>query len=184
MKSIYSQLIILIFSGCLLFNSCSSSKVKASPEQIMKLTELVNAKNFEINSDMAYPQVSSAMNSIQNSGLIPPGSNVNQINLIGNVNFIRIKGDSIYAELPYFGERQMNAGYNGSDASISIENTMQNYTVNTNSKDDSFTINFNAKTDREVLRFNITIFPNLRTDVVLNGPTRFPIRYTGTVTQL
>ncbi len=161
--------------------SCGSSKTQATPEMLNRLTELVQSKNFEINSDMAYPQVTSAMNSLQNSGLIAPGSNVNQINLIGNVNYLRIVGDSIYTDLPYFGERQMNAAYNGSDNSIVIEGLLQDYTTEKSSKDNSYNISFSAKSQTELLRFNITLYPNLNTSMMVNGPTRFPIRYTGTV---
>ncbi len=164
--------------------ACGSGKTAASPEQIQKLQRLVDAKDFEIISDMAYPQNTSAMSALQNSGLIQPGSNVNQINLIGNVNYLKIQGDSIFAELPYFGERQMNADYNGSDSSISIANVLQNYTVDTDEKEGSITVNFNAKTQRELLRFNIILYPNFKSSMFLNGPTRQPIRYTGRVNAL
>jgi len=184
MNLLNRYLLLFALFNFFILSSCSSSKSKATPEQLNKLTELVNEKQFEIVSDMAYPQVSSAMVSLQNSGLMLPGSNVSQINLIGNVNYLRIVGDSIYAELPYFGERQMNAGYNGSDSSISIENVLQNYSIEESEKDDSYIISFDAKTQRELLRFNITIFPNLNTDIFLNGPTRTPIRFTGKAVEL
>lgn len=183
-KIIINYLYVLLLLNFFILSSCSSSKTKATPEQINKLTELINDKQFEIISDMAYPHVSNGMASLQNSGLILPGSSISQINLIGNVNYLRIVGDSIYAELPYFGERQMNAGYNGSDSSISIENIVQNYSVEKNDKDNSYIMSFDAKTQRELLRFNITIFPNFKTDIVLNGSTRTPIRYAGKVVEL
>lgn len=164
--------------------SCGSSKSKATPEQLQKLNSLVQEKNFEISSDMAYPQATSAMNSLQNSGLIAPGSNANQISLIGNVNYLRIVGDSIYAELPYFGERRMNTGYNGSDSSISIENTLQDYSVVQNQKDQSYIINFQAKTNTELLQFYIIIYPSFKTSMTVNGSTRVPINYTGLVKPL
>lgn len=178
---VISKYIVLI--GVLIMFSCSSSKSKATPEQLDKFTKLVESKQFEIISDMAYPQVSSAMVSLQNSGLIAPGSNANQISLIGNVNYLRIVGDSIYAELPYFGERRMSSGYNGSDTSISIEGLLQNYSAEVNTKDNSYTISFDAKAKSELLRFNITIFPNLKTSMFLNGATRNPISYSGTAVQ-
>ncbi|NRA92454.1 MAG: DUF4251 domain-containing protein, partial [Psychroserpens sp.] len=141
----------------------------------------VDSKSFEVISDLAYPQNTSAMNSLQGSGLLQPGSNVNQINLIGNVNYLRIEGDSIFAELPYFGERQMNVSYNGADSSVIIENILQNYEVKPNEKDNSVLISFNAKAQTEILRFTLTLYPNMKTSMFLNGPTRFPIRYTGNV---
>jgi hypothetical protein len=184
MKFVKQHKYILIFCGSFILNSCSSSQSKATPEQLNELTELIQNKNFEISSDMAYPQVTSAMLSVQNSGLIPPGSSINQISLIGNVNYLRIVGDSIYADLPYFGERQMNAGYKGSDTSISINGALQNYEVMKHSQDDSYSISFNTKTQNEVFRFNINLFPNLNTTMIVNGSTRFPIQYSGKVNVL
>jgi len=180
MKTINTYIVALLL---ILFCSCISSKSKATPEQLNALSTLVDSKRFEISSDMAYPQATSAMNSLQNSGLIAPGSNANQINLIGNVNYLRIVGDSIYAELPYFGERRMNASYNGTDTSISIENVIENYAVEENLKDNSYIIYFNAKTQSEILQFNIIIYPSLKTSITLNGSTRTSIRYTGRVIQ-
>ena len=181
MKFIYKGFCVLIVFGFSLLISCGSRKTKATPEQLNQLAELVNDKHFEIVSDRAYPQVTSGMASLQNSGILPQGSTINQINLIGNVNYLRIVGDSIYAELPYFGERRMNAGYNGSDTSINMETMLQNYSVEENSKDHSYIISFDAKTQTELLWFTITIFPNLNTSILLNSSTRTPIRYSGVV---
>lgn len=178
MKSIHCIIISFVF--CVLC-CCSSSKVETTPEQKIKLTQLVQSKNFEITSDMAYPQVRSGMNSLQNSGIIAPGNSISQIDLTGNTNYVKIVGDSIYAELPYFGERQMNVAYNGSDTFISIKGLVNDYSSKENSKDNSYDISFSARTKTEVLKFEINIFPNLSTTMFVNGPTRFPIRYTGKV---
>lgn len=164
--------------------SCSSSKAKASPEQLLKLETIVNTKNYKIDSDLAFPQVTSAMNSLQNSGLIAPGSNVSRIDLIGNENYVKIIGDSIFAELPYFGERQFNVAYNGKDSSISIKNVVTNYNVHKNSKNNGYDITFEANNDRENFRFKIIVFPNLSTDMIVYGSTRFSIRYTGNAKEL
>lgn len=181
MKICNSILAIALF---ILFFSCGSSKTESTPEQQIKLSQLVQSKDFEITSDMAYPQVRSGMNSMQDSGIIAPGNSISQIDLTGNTNYVKIVGDSIYAELPYYGERQMNVAYNGSDTFISIKGLVQDYSVKESLKDNSYNISFSARTKTELLQFEINIFQNLNTTMFVNGPTRFPIRYTGKVESL
>jgi hypothetical protein len=164
--------------------SCGSSKIESTPEQRNNLVKLIQTKNFEITSDMAYPQVRSGMNSLQNSGIIAPGNSISQIDLTGNTNYVRIVGDSIYAELPYYGERQLNVAYNGSDTFISINGLIQDYSTKESLKDNSYDISLSARNKTELLKFEIRIFPNLTTSMLVNGPTRFPIRYTGKVESL
>ncbi|WP_431134071.1 DUF4251 domain-containing protein [Psychroserpens mesophilus] len=178
MKSIFFSVILFCF---IVLWSCSSGKTQATPEQLNRLAQLVQSKHFKISSDVAYPRVTTAMNSLQNTGLIPQGSTISHMSLIGNENYVKIIGDSVYAELPYFGERQMNVGYNGSDNSISIAGLLQNYNVEKSSKNDSYTILFDTRTKTERFQFNIEIFSNLKTSMLVNGTTRFPIRYSGSV---
>lgn len=169
----------ILLVGIVVLYSCSSSKSQATPEQLLKFKNTVEGKSFEINSDKAYPQ---ATNALQNSGLIAPGNSANLINLSGNVNYLRIVNDSIYAELPYFGERRMTASYNGSDSTIKIEDVIQNYKVVT--KGDVYKLSFRAKAKTEEFRFNITLFPNLKTSMIVDGSTRVPIEYTGVLKPL
>ncbi|MFK7781694.1 DUF4251 domain-containing protein [Psychroserpens sp.] len=181
MKTISTYIFLITL---LVMFSCGSSKTKATPEQLNQLKTLVLNKNFEIISDTAYPQSTSAMNSLQNSGLIRPGSSVSRISLVGNSNYLKIVGDSVFAELPFYGERQMNVAYNGSNSSISVKNLMQNYIVEENTDNHSFNISFDVKNRTETFSFNITIYPNLDANMFLNSTSRFSIRYSGISRQL
>ncbi|MGI9547184.1 MAG: DUF4251 domain-containing protein, partial [Flavobacteriaceae bacterium] len=95
------------------------------------LETLVEAREFRIESDWARAQPNSGMNAVANSNLQNPGSSGNRFNLIGNQNFLEVKGDSVMAFLPYFGEKQFGGGhYSGQNAiefkgvpeKISVEN--------------------------------------------------------------
>ena len=107
------KIILLGLTLCVfvLFFSCGTgSKTAIAKSQETKLDSLIAAKNFIIRCDWALPMMTNSMNSLFNSGLFPPGSATNQINLIGNANYLKVVGDSVAAELPYFGERQMGGG--------------------------------------------------------------------------
>jgi hypothetical protein len=164
----------------LLLMSCKSSKNNATESEIKVLQALVENKNYTIESNWAYPQVTFALQQVLSSGLLQPGSNVNAIDLMGNANFLTISGDSINAYLPYFGERQMHVDYGGRDGGIKLSGVLENYTT-TKSKNNSYTIQFDAKSDLEAYNIFILLYPSLNSEIRVNSSSRFPISYRGRV---
>lgn len=171
------------FYAIFLIMLCSCKATKYSDNQIKTLANLVENKNYTIESDWAYPQVTNAMQQVLNSGILQPGNSPNAINLIGNGNFLTISGDSITTYLPYFGERQMNVDYGGRDSAIQLEGIMKNYTI-TEGKHNSFIIKFDANSKNESFKTQIRLFPNLKADIQMLGNSRFQISYSGTVEKL
>lgn len=163
--------------------SCKSSKTNVTDAQIKALEILVENKSYTIESDWANPRVTYAMQQVLNSGILQPGSSSSAISLIGNSNFLTISGDSITSYLPYFGERQMNVAYGGGDSAIQFKGLLENYLVK-KGKNNSYNISFNAKSKSENFQVNITLFPNLKSDMNLIGNGRFPISYNGHVKSL
>ena len=167
----------------LLVMSCKTSKSTATPAQIEALENLINNKNFIIESNWAYPQSTNAMQQIANTGILGPGNTAGSISLIGNSNFLKISGDSIMSYLPYYGERQMNVGYGGSDSAIQLKDIAKDYKTKTN-KDKSYTITLNANNKTENFTVYLRVFPNLRSSITLNSSSRFPIRYEGKIQEV
>ncbi|MEC3908136.1 DUF4251 domain-containing protein [Tamlana sp. 2201CG12-4] len=160
------------------FFSCNSSKSIATQAEIDKLDALIKSKNFTIDSEWAYPMATVAMQRV--SVLLQPGNNPNAINLIGNNNYLTIKGDSITSYLPYYGERRMGGGtYGGEDSAIQFKGELQNYKVVQN-KDKSYDISFQARSFSENFNVNIRLFTNLKSNISLAGNARSQIRYSGT----
>lgn len=173
-----SHHIIILIS--MIMMSCGSSKSNASAEEIADLETLVNNRDFKIESNWAYPRNTMAMQQVLNSGLLQPMNNAGAINLVGNSNFLTISGDSISSFLPYYGERQMQVDYNGGDSAIQFDGLLEDYKVFKN-KNGSYTMSFEATSKSERFNANITIFPSLKSDISLNGASRFPISYSGIV---
>lgn len=163
--------------------ACKSSKETISPSQIEALNTLVSSQKFTIESDWAYPQVTNAMSQILTSQLMAPGSNASAINLIGNANFLTIKGDSITSYLPYFGERQMQVAYGGTDSAIQFNGIMEDFKVE-QGKNNRKIISFKADSNSENFNVIITLFPNMKSQIMLRGASRFFIQYTGDVSQI
>tara|TARA_R110002049_G_scaffold87533_1_gene221884 strand:+ start:29900 stop:30460 length:561 start_codon:yes stop_codon:yes gene_type:complete len=171
----YSKYIGIIIIAALF--SCGASKTRVTYADIEALEALVKGRQFTIESDWAYPQTTGALQQILSSGLLQ-GASAGSINLIGNTNFLTISGDSISAYLPYFGERQMQVNYGGGDSTIEFNGIMENYLVEKN-KDQSYTISFEAKSHFENFNVYIRLFPSLKSNMVVNGASRFSIRYSG-----
>lgn len=183
MKTNQNTLIIII--TLIIFSSCSSSKnVPLTPEQKIKLDQLVEDKNFEINSNWAYPLPSTALNSVANSGLLAPGNTANRINLIGNTNFLIIKGDSIKAQLPYYGERRIVTNYNSNNVGIALNGLLKEWKAEFHEQKKLYSLRFQANQGTENYDIRITIFPNKKTDINVNSTHRNNISYSGTVKSL
>lgn len=172
-----------LFICFLLVVSCTTSKSTASPEDLKVLKSLVSSRQFQIESNWAFPQPSAALQQVLNSGLMPSLNSSGSINLVGNANYLKFSNDSISSYLPFYGERRMNAGYGQNDGAIKLEGLIKNYML-TLEKDGSYTISFDAKSDSETYQVSLRLFPNLRTDMLLTGVYRAPIRYSGEVKRI
>lgn len=174
---------LFIFVLMLLVVSCKSSKAKFSPQEEKQFDDLVASQEFTIESDWAYPQVTNAMSQVLNSRLMWPNNNAAAINLFGNANFLTIKNDSVFSYLPYFGERQMQVGYGGTnDSAIQFNGLMEDFKIE-EGKYNSKILSFTAKSNSENFNVTIRLFPNLKSEMFLRGASRFFIRYTGLVDQ-
>lgn len=174
----------LIFLVSAFLLSCSATKTKATPEQIQTLDRLVAEQSFKIESDWAMPQINRSISALQSRGLVAPGSNANRISLTGIANELKLEGEVISSQLPYYGEVQMPSGYMGSDDnSIVFDGNIKDYEVVKN-ENSSYTISFDAKSNNENYNVTIRLFPNLKSEMILKGAKRFPIRYTGYVVNI
>ena len=130
---------LFVCLSMLVLTACNSTKTVISQENLDAFNNLVASQNFEIESDWLYPQASMALQQVLNSGILSGGNNANSVSLIGNSNFLKISGDSISSYLPFYGERQMNVSYGGSDSTIEFEGTVKNYKAEKTSSFSFFT---------------------------------------------
>jgi len=167
------------------FNCGTGGKTAISKSQKAELDSLMAAKNYVITCDWAQPMMTNSMNNIFNSGLFPPGSAGNQVNLMGNANYLKIVGDSVAAELPYFGERQIGGGYNGArDAGIQFEGIPKSWETEKDKKSGRYEIRFKMNQASENYNVYVVVFPNLTSSININSSQRFPIRYNGSLSKI
>ncbi|MBS9463461.1 DUF4251 domain-containing protein [Flagellimonas sp. 389] len=169
-------LLLFIFVGC-----ASQQKNTATTEEIEKLDKLIAEMAFEIKARWARPLVSNSLNSIANAGLLPLGSTANQIDLIGTSSHFRIIGDSVTANLPYFGERQMGAAYNSANGGIQFSGMPRNLKIVKQENGKGYKLDFQINNNTETYDVNVNIHPNLQSRININSSHRNVISYSGRV---
>lgn len=175
---------LFLFIPFLLLLGCSSSKnVMETNTKSKALDELVTKKHFKIISDWASPRASSGLNSVANSGLLGVGNSGTRINLIGNTNFLKIEGDTLTADLPYYGERQMGGGYT-SETGIKFKGVPKVYQETKDSSSQQHRITFQISEGTESFGVSITLFPNWSSLIVVNSSQRSAISYQGNVQEI
>jgi len=179
-KEIFVKRCLPIGILLILLNCGTSGKTTISKSQETTLDRLIAAKNFVITCDRALPLMTISMNSLFNSGLFPPGSAANSVNLVGNSNYLKVMGDSVAAELPYFGERQMGGGYNQNGSGVEFSGMPREWQLTKNEKAGRYELRFKINQESESFNVNVVVFPNLNSSINITSSQRFSIRYEGT----
>ena len=125
--------------------------------------ELIESKDFDFEGVTAFPQ----------SG----GS----ININGEINYVRIRQDSVKIYMPYFGESQTLNSFNSSNNAITFEGLMENYEVDINEKNGRIRIKFFVKGRKEGIDMSIIFYKNLSARLVANSSARDGISYDGNI---
>jgi hypothetical protein len=157
--------------------------VSYTPEQIASFKDFIKNKSYTFLADTANPTMTNGVSAVANSGLWPTGGNISNILLQGNNSYLKVRGDSIEADLPYFGERQMGGGYD-SNTGISFNGIPTHYKEDYNDSKNEVLITFTITEKLETYQVTLSIFPNKKATVIINSSQRFPIRYLGDIQAL
>ncbi|CAL2084881.1 DUF4251 domain-containing protein [Tenacibaculum sp. 190524A05c] len=177
----------LYISVVFLVIGCSSAKKTVSPEQLKKVETIVTNKSFKIDSDWAFPMVTSSLISLQNAGFFPNTSTASMIDITSHNQYFIFNKDSVNASLPYYGERQMGAAYDRSNSGgIEFNGVPENYTMNKTKRGD-YRIKFKIKDKNaltETYRVDVMIYKNMSTKINVFSSHRFKIEYRGKLKEL
>lgn len=173
----------LIVLSMVLLGCSAANKVKDA-EELRTLHELMASKAFRFKAQTANPMATRSMNAVANSGLIQPGSTVNRIDIIGIDNYLVIKGDSVMADLPYYGERQIAGAYNSTQIGILFNGIPNRFQMEFIDKRKAYEILFNISNRTEVYDVTMVVFPNKNTSVHINSSQRLTISYHGAISAL
>lgn len=171
----------LLLCSIVFLTACATTKTTYSEEEIDALHNLVASNSFKIVSDQAYPLATASLNKLSNIGLLIPGDNASRISLRNRYNFLSISGDSISAELPYYGEQRLSRTYGSFDKGIALNTLLDEYNAVYNEKENYYELRFNADQDVENYKIRIDIFANNQTYINITSTHRTTIAYRGKV---
>lgn len=162
--------------------SCGSSRVYTAQEKT-SLKKLLTDQNFEIELQWARPLATNSMNQLVNVGLFRPGDNASQINLQGNQNIFKFENDTVSANLPYYGERQMGGGYNSAGGGIDFKSTPKDLMLTKDEDKDYYLMEFTVrdKDSNENYDVSLTVYPSLSAIINIWSSQRNTIQYNGTL---
>ena len=158
---------ILIVFVCMLMNTIVFSQTKKElkkekeQKEYQDMTTLISGQNYEFEADWATSQ----------SG--------RRVNLVSNLNFLRIKNDSAQIYLPYFGTLTSGAAAMTNDGGVEFSGLIENYELTVDDKKKKISVKFNATTKNDTFIFYLTIFKTGNTLINLNSNFRSAIKYDG-----
>ncbi|MDG3581701.1 DUF4251 domain-containing protein [Galbibacter pacificus] len=169
--------------GSVIIGCGSSQNTAISSAEMAAVDTLIHQKKFRVENQWAMPTMSSSMMQIANSGLMPPGNSAQRINLAGNANYLEVKGDSVKAYLPFFGERQMGGGYNDDEA-IKFNQEVKDMDIEYIENKKHYRIKFSANNNTESFNVTLMVYNNEKTTLTVNSSKRDMIGYQGTIMPL
>ncbi|NDV14941.1 DUF4251 domain-containing protein [Muricauda sp. TY007] len=159
--------------------ACASSKNQATPEEIAALDRMISDQQFKIEANWAQPMASQGLNSIANAGLLPFGSTASRIDISGTGGYLRMVGDSVKADLPFFGERQMGGYYHPDKAGIKFEGIPKDLSFSSNKKDTGKTMRFTISQESENFQVIAQLYPSGQARLAVSSSHRTNIWYQG-----
>ena len=175
------KIISLVVLTSLLFFGCTSTKKMVAANSA--LDSMMEQEAFQIEVKAAEPQVTTTLAQLGSSGVLRPGSTISRIDVTGEGYFIKLDGENVSANLPYFGERQMGGGY-GSDAGIKFNGTARELTIVKDEEKHSYVATFSVDNSSEIYLFTIDLGASLNSTVRVRSSHRNRIRFTGKVKEL
>ena len=175
--SVFSCFLVLVS----LNTACKSATTPMSEAEQQRLDRIITDRNFTMIAQWAEATPDAGINAAANAGLFPPGSSPNRINLGENSNYLKMKGDSVFIQLPYYGERQVVKTY-GQAEGINYEGLANDLKINRNSDRNYYDIDFKAKDRGESFICNLRLYGGTRGLLTIQSNQRNQIRYDGTIT--
>ena len=170
---------------CAVLFSFVNQKNVPSPQALETLSQLATNKAFRVKAQWANPLSTRSMNSVAASGLLPPGSSPNRIDIVGTTSYLEVRNDSVFGYLPYYGERQFGTVYNSAESGIQFKGIPKTLDIHFNEKKQRYDFSF-AVVNKSGEQFDVngSLFPNEKANFYINSTERLTIGYTGVLEEI
>ena len=154
-----SQTYVIALVVLLYLNACSSTKT--TTETVQQNTNKIENKDFTIKVNYAIPM------------------RMKQISLTSDYE-IRVKNDSSFAFLPYFGVAHI-APMNPAEGGIKFEEKMSEFKILPNKKNDGWDISFKVNTTENNYQIYLSLYNNGNSIITINSYKRDAITFYGEI---
>ena len=167
--------IIYLFVSVILI-ACGTTK-KINNADYLSFKDKIETKQLEVTFEWANPLGLGNVKGID--ALFINGSTQNNINLIGNQNFFRIKNDSLHIELPYYGTHQTTAPSPGANIGISFKGIPKKNAIEFDNEKQRVILQYDFKTKNDNYNMRLTLFPSNKSYLSVTSDRKTAISYTG-----
>ena len=178
----------IILLTLVLFLCCSSTRnvgANTSQEsQLNELKEVLATKSFKFIAETAHPMQTYAVTQVTNALLRNTGNTAGTIFLTGSGDYIKIVGDTVTAEMSYFGELRIVSSIDQRDNGINFNGEPLNFVITKHKKRKALNLEFDVSTKTEMFNIVMQIYPSKRANIVVNSSNRTSIRYVGEIVVL
>ncbi|THD69601.1 DUF4251 domain-containing protein [Robertkochia marina] len=168
----------------LLMVSCGSSKSEPTPEELSSLKALLEERDFEFQALWALPQTTREMAALANAGLLRNGDTPNRINLVGNPNYLRMTGDSVDVNLPYYGVQRMNVSLDPRKNGFNFHKPYQGFELTYKPEKQLYEVRFEVTDKTNSYWMILTVYPGRTAYLKVNSSNRDFINYEGKISSI
>lgn len=179
MKKLINYLAILLF--LVLITSCKSSFTDDDRAKLTALKQQIEEKAFEFKATTIIPFNTQALNDVAGELLLRSGNSTARINVQGDHYRMKIVGEEVTFNLPFYGERRFNTSYNDDDG-FNFKSAIKDLVVKINDKDRYVTYSFTASNSTETLQVELQIYNMNTAKLNLNSSHRTFMKYDGYIT--
>ena len=176
----YSRHCFVFLLLMILSLSCKTAKSGLDDLTITELENKVSEKLMLFRAESALPLLSTDVMQVNSALLTRRGDSPSRIMLDGN-NYLKIKGDSTEAELPFYGEIRVADYSYGKNSSIEFSDTYTDFSLSIK-KNKRLIIKLDVESQEDSYDVMLEIYPNKSANLTITGTKRTQMRYMGNVT--
>ena len=162
--------------------SCSVNKID-SKEGFKKISDRFDSnETIRIDVTSANPLNTYATQTVLNQLMRNSGDNASRIDLLGDGHYLEFNSNRAVANLPFFGERRQNVGYNSSnDSGINFDEKPEDFKVDILEDRNKIEASFEASQGIEIFEVDVVIYGNGNAVIYISSSSRTRIEYEGIV---
>jgi hypothetical protein len=175
MKNIRIPILMMLL---VLMGACKSSFTAQDKAALVELEPQLQQRDFEFEARSVSPQNTQAVNNVVNGLLLRNGDNASRIDVNGDGYTMKITGDKVQMNLPFYGERRQGGGYNN-DNGFNFTGDIKDWNITQEEGEKYVKVSFTTYDTTESMQVQLRVFSKEQAILHVTSSTRTFIKYTG-----